>query len=182
MQQQFLRSKHTVSYFLEVKQMKVTVSLSAETLTVSDGGAEIYRCPATCKVRSLANGQRRTYEVIKSIPTDKPYDPRQFPKGAWRITGVDSYAAKINPSSFKTYGSYKFITDASQPVKVWRLDADGDYLSETQEVVTDSGYRIHSGVSKTTLGCIRLDEQYLSKLNELLWPVLKSTSVELEVL
>ena len=128
--------------------MKVSVSLSDKDLAI-DG----LHFGVSCNVRSLANGQRRTDEVIRSVPEGKPYDPRPFPKGTWKITAVEwqpDYGFSID-----TYGPVKIRTDAFQPVKVWALDDDGDYAYETAEIIIDRGYLLHFSPSKTTWGCIR---------------------------
>jgi len=109
----------------------------------------------SCNIRSLANRLRFTDEVVLSIPGKKPYDPKPFPKGFWRITAVE-WQSEIGFSE-ETYGPVKIRTNACQPVKTWRIDEDGDYLHETDETILDSGYLLHYSTSKTTLGCIRLN-------------------------
>ena len=114
-------------------------------------GAE-YRI--SCRVRTLRDGTRKSYEVVHSIPDKLPYDPRPFPKGAWRVTGLDWQKEKgFDP---RTYGPVKIRTGAWQWVKVWDLDGDGDYRRETERQVKDACYWLHYSVSATTLGCIRL--------------------------
>jgi hypothetical protein len=129
--------------------MKITADLTKGTLTTDCAVFSI-----TNKVRTLKDGTRQSYEVIRSIPDGCPYDPRCFPKGLWNITGLDWQKEKgFDP---KTYGPVKIITDAWQTVNAWELDGSGDYLKETDRRVKDSGYLLHYSESETTLGCIRL--------------------------
>jgi hypothetical protein len=114
------------------------------------------------KVRSLRNKSRKSYEVIRSIPGNFPYDPRPFPAGVWKVTGVEWQ--KDKGFDFKTYGPVKIRTDAWQLVEVWELDAEGDYLKENGEFAKDFGYLLHYCVSATTLGCIRLSTVYEAEL------------------
>jgi hypothetical protein len=104
---------------------------------------------AICDVRSLKNGRRKKNEVVKSIPSGKPYDPEPFPKGEWNIS-------KSIPKTDKYLAPFFIPTDAIRPVKVWHLDEHGNYDAETREVVMDGGYGIHYSESNTTYGCIRV--------------------------
>ena len=129
--------------------MKLTADLSKGTLAI-DGAA----FPISCNVRTLRDGARKSYEVIRSIPDNLPYDPRPFPKGLWNVTGVEWQKEKgFDP---KTYGPVKIRTGAWQHVNVWELDKDGDYFRETEQQTRDEGYLLHYSASPTTLGCIRL--------------------------
>jgi hypothetical protein len=122
-------------------------------LTLGDGSA--YQC--SCKVRNLENKLRRRDEVVRSIPGDSPYSPQPFPRGEWRIIGVEYR----KDASFDrgVYGDVKIRTDAWQTVDVWRLDFDGDYAAKSGKQTRDKGYLLHeSPKSKTTLGCIRLPD------------------------
>jgi hypothetical protein len=119
-------------------------------LNVNDGT----RYSASCNVRTLRDKTRMVDEVIRSVPGGRPYDPRPFPQGLWRVTGV--IWQKDAGFSAATYGPVKILTNAWQMVEVWRLDQYGDYLRETDELVRDEGYWLHYSESKTTLGCIRL--------------------------
>jgi hypothetical protein len=130
--------------------MKIKANITGGTLTAAD---ESY--PISCLVRSLRNGTRGSDEVIRSVPEGLPYDPRPFPKGIWRITGVEWQQEKrFDP---RTYGPVKIRTNAWQNVNVWELDEYGDYFRETSQVVRDWGYLLHYSLSKTTWGCVRLD-------------------------
>jgi hypothetical protein len=105
-------------------------------------------------VRTLRDGTRGSHEVIRSIPDDFPYDPRPFPAGIWKITGLDWH----KPGGFdpRTYGPVKIKTDAWQKVKVWELDDENDYFRETDREVIDTAYWLHYSAFSTTLGCIRI--------------------------
>ena len=129
--------------------MRLTADLSKGTLAVN--GAVF---PITNEVRALRNGRRASCEVIRTIPDNLPYDPKPFPKGLWNITGIEWQKEK--GFDLKTYGPVKIRTDAWQPVFVWDLDKDGDYLRETVRQVRDEAYLLHYSASGTTLGCIRL--------------------------
>jgi hypothetical protein len=133
--------------------MKITADLSKGTLLAN--GA-VFSIPT--KVRTLRDGTRSMKEVVLSVPDGKPYDPRPFPKGLWNITGVIWHGVKDGKENFdrKIYGPVKIVTDAWQMVNVWKLDENGNYLEETDELVKDSGYLLHYSESLTTLGCIRL--------------------------
>ena len=129
--------------------MRLIADLSAGRLILPDAAYAVSN-----RVRSLRDGTRRSYEVIRSIPDNLPYDPLPFPKGLWNITGVEWQKERgFDP---RTYGPVKIRTDAWQWVNAWRLDMEGDYLQETEERVKDICYWLHYSVSQTTLGCIRL--------------------------
>ncbi|MDR0374334.1 MAG: L,D-transpeptidase [Treponema sp.] len=133
--------------------MKHIYDKKTGVLTLADGGA--YQCG--CKVRNLENGLRRKDEVVRTMPGGLPYSPQTFPRGKWRITGVERRAD--HGFDRDVYGDVKIRTDAWQSVKVWQLDSDGDYCRETQREVNDCGYLLHeSPKSKTTLGCVRLPD------------------------
>jgi hypothetical protein len=110
--------------------------------------------PIGNKIRTLRDGTRKAYEVIRTVPDNLPYEPQPFPKGLWRITGLDWQEDK--GFDFRTYGPVKIRTDAWQWVSVWELDGEGDYLRETAQLVKDTCYWLHYSTSNTTLGCIRL--------------------------
>jgi hypothetical protein len=131
--------------------MKITADLSKGELIAN--GAKI---PISCNVRTLRDGTRgrAVKEVRRCIPDDLPYDPLPFPKGLWNITAVE-WKDKYKFDEWE-YGSVKIRTDAWQPVKIWELDQDGNYLKETDKMVIDKGYLLHYSQSNTTLGCIRI--------------------------
>jgi hypothetical protein len=106
------------------------------------------------RIRTVRDGTRKAYDVVRTIPGDYPYDPQPFPRGAWRVTAVEWQKEKgFDP---RTYGPVKIRTDAWQWVNVWELDNDGDYLRETEKRVKDTAYLFHYTAFNTTLGCIRL--------------------------
>jgi hypothetical protein len=129
--------------------MKITADLYREKLILPDA---VYRI--SNKIRTVRDGTRNAYEVIRSIPDNLPYDPQRFPMGTWRVTGIDW--RKEKGFDLNTYGPVKIRTDAWRWVRVWELDGDGDYLRETEKRVKDTCYWLHYSVSNTTLGCIRL--------------------------
>jgi hypothetical protein len=133
--------------------MRYFADLANKTLIIDGAKFNI-----TCNVRSLKNGNRKSSEVIRSIPGNCPYDPAPFPKGIWRVTGVEWQTGKNGKALFdyKTYGPVKIRTDAWRWVKAWELDGDGDYLRERGDEVKDGGYLLHYNIYTTTLGCIRL--------------------------
>jgi hypothetical protein len=116
---------------------------------------DVAQYPVSCNVRTLRERTRMVDEVVRSIPSGAPYDPRPFPIGLWRVTRVVwQQDARFD---FATYGPVKILTNAWQMVEVWKLDQFGDYLRETDELVRDEGYWLHYSESRTTLGCIRVE-------------------------
>jgi hypothetical protein len=155
--------------------MKVKVNLGEGRLLLN--GAAF---PAGNRVRSLRDGTRRSCEVIRSIPDAFPYDPLPFPKGLWQVTGIDWQ--KDKGFDCRAYGPVKIRTDAWQWVHAWELDADGDYLRETAQLVKDTCYWLHYSPSPTTLGCIRLAKaEDAVTIGRILEKALKEGPVELEV-
>jgi hypothetical protein len=129
--------------------MKIFIDLSLGQLVLPEA---IY--PISNRIRTLRDGTRKASDIVRSIPDNLPYDPQPFPKGIWRITGLDWQKEKgFDP---RTYGPVKIRTNAWQWVTVWQLDADGDYFRETDQRVKDICYWLHYSVFSTTLGCIRL--------------------------
>jgi hypothetical protein len=80
---------------------------------------------------------------------DKPYMPREFPKGKWKITGIEW-------TNDPDFAPVKIKTDATQLVHLWTTDKSGGYDTQTSEVVRDSGYYFHHSIFNTTLGCIKI--------------------------
>jgi hypothetical protein len=129
--------------------MKIIADLRAGKLLLPDA---VY--PVSNRIRTVRDGTRKSSEVVRSIPDNLPYDPRPFPKGTWHVTGLDWQKEKgFDP---RTYGPVKIRTNAWQRVKIWELDAEGDYLRELDAYVMDTCYWLHYSTSGTTLGCIRL--------------------------
>jgi hypothetical protein len=130
--------------------MRIIADISSGTLVVAGTAF-----PISCVVRTLRDGTRGSDEVVRTVPEGRPYDPRPFPKGLWRVSGVEWRQEKrFDP---KVYGPVRIRTNAWQPVNVWELDEYGDYLRETPEIVRDWGYLLHYSESKTTWGCVRLN-------------------------
>jgi hypothetical protein len=155
--------------------MKIIASLVLGRLMLQDA---IY--PISNRIRTLREGTRAAGDIVKSIPDNLPYDPQPFPKGLWRITGVEWQKEKrFDP---RTYGPVKIRTNAWQLVNVWQLDADGDYFRETDQRVKDICYWLHYSVFSTTLGCIRLasPEDAVAIANSIA-AALQDGPVELEV-
>jgi hypothetical protein len=142
--------------------MVVTVRIGKDgsgTLTYVPDTGIVITTGVSCRVRTLANGQRgrAVKEVRRTIPMGLPYDPIQFPEGHWEIIGVewrDTYGFDE-----WEYGNVKIRTNARAMVETWLLDNDGNYLKPTGNRVVDSGYLIHYSESSTTLGCLRADSQ-----------------------
>jgi hypothetical protein len=156
--------------------MKITADLAAGRLLLP--GAE-YRVSNT--VRTLRDGTRKSYDVVLSIPDSLPYDPQPFPKGVWKITSVEWQ--KERNFDLRTYGPVKIRTDAWRMVNVWQLDADGDYLRETDMRVRDICYWLHYSSFNTTLGCIRLaSPEDAIKIANIITCALDREPVELEVI
>jgi len=156
--------------------MKIIANLSKGILLLN---GSVF--PITCKVRSLRDWTRASYEVIRSVPGNWPYDPRPFPPGLWNVTGVERQKEKgFDP---KTYGPVKIRTDAWRQVNVWELDEDGDYLKETPRRERDEAYLLHYSSSGTTLGCIRLaspeDAEMIARVIQRLFE--QKETIQLEV-
>jgi len=112
----------------------------------------------SCDVRNEVNGRRHADQIVYSIPDKKPYQPRQFPKGTWRIFAP---VERTDP-----YLAPWFIPcDAFQDLPVWELK-DGKYHHATEEKTRDRGYGLHFSTSGTTLGCIKINSK-----DDLVWLV-----------
>jgi hypothetical protein len=155
--------------------MKITANLAAGKLILPES---VY--PISNRIRTLRDGTRKSYEVILTVPDNRPYDPQSFPKGLWHITGLDWQ--KDKGFNYGTYGPVKIRTDARQWVNVWKLDDDGDYLKETAQLVWDTCYWLHYSDSGTTLGCIRLaSPEDAAAIGNIIARVLPREEIVLEV-
>ncbi len=126
--------------------MEVYVNLKEKELKINE-----FTFPISCVVRNELNGWRKKDQVIYSIPDNKPVYPRPFPKGSWKIYGVEYTKDTI-------FAPVKIKTDAFQMLPVWELDENGHYKRKTEEITKDTCYWMHySKDFKTTLGCIRLN-------------------------
>jgi len=129
----------------------------------------------SCEVKTLVEGTRPRWMIVRTMPGDKPYDPRPFPKGTW---SVGKPRARVDP-----YKRPFFIpTDAWQDVEVWEVE-DRAYVKPSGEVDRDTGYGLHFSESRTTLGCIKIESE-----RDLVWIVdhvekalREGESVEMEV-
>ena len=112
-------------------------------------------------VRKLHNPSEVRYTVNRDRSKGKPYMPRKFPKGVWKITAVEWYSEPHGIPNFSKseYGLVRIRTDATQKVNVWKLDGAGGYDKKTDELVDDYGYLFHYSNSSTTLGCGRIETQ-----------------------
>lgn len=129
--------------------MIAEVNLKLKTLKINDETFFV-----SCIVRNEVNGWRTPSQVIRSIPDNKPVYPRPFPKGTWKIYGVEY-------TDDKEYAPVKIKTDAFHMLPVWELDSEGNYNTKTKEYTRDEAYWLHySEGSTTTLGCIRLDSPH----------------------
>ncbi|MDR3019885.1 MAG: hypothetical protein LBU66_03160 [Treponema sp.] len=144
--------------------MKIIADLSKGKLILND----YVRFEITCRVRTVKNGDRKKSEVICTIPQGYPYDPMTFPKGSWKVTGVEWQ--KDYKFDYSVYGPVKIRTDAWQWAKIWELDEKGCYLKERGDEIQDYGYLLHYSTSSTTLGCIRIaspqDAESIARLIE----------------
>jgi hypothetical protein len=154
--------------------MKLTANMAEGRLSA---GTAVY--PIGNRIRTIRDGTRGASEVVRCIPDNLPYDPLPFPKGVWRITGLDwQMACGFDP---RTYGPVKIRTDAWQWVTVWELDADGDYLRDTERRVKDTCYWLHYSVFSSTLGCIRLASPQDATAIATILAAMREGPVELEV-
>lgn len=153
--------------------MKALLNLKENTLKIDS-----FMFSISNLVRNELNGWRKKDQVIRSIPHNKPVYPRQFPKGSWKIYGVQY-------TNDPVFAPVKILTDAFQVLPVWTLDEDGNYGEKTIELTRDSAYWFHySKNSKTTLGCIRENSPTDAlKIAELIENELKIVdSIDLEVI
>lgn len=119
----------------------------------------------SCMVRNETNNRRKD-EVVKSIPTGLPIQPRKFPVGTWNVH-------RPLPRTSDYLKPYFIPTDAYQMLPVWELDSKGNYKAPTDVCVRDEGYGLHYSTSRTTQGCIRISKQedllfLVKKINEAL--------------
>jgi hypothetical protein len=156
--------------------MKVIFTWSE--LIVMNSYTEIARYKANCKVRQELNGQRSKGEVQYTVTKHpKPYYPRQFPSGIFKITDIE-YTDNIE------YAPVKIKTNATREVFTWDLNRDGNYWKPTGKTQIDTAYWLHYTDSSTTLGCIRIGSaKDALSLAHIIEPFLENNdSVLLEVL
>jgi hypothetical protein len=111
----------------------------------------------TSDVRNELNGRRALHkpdDVVETVTKEgtwgHAYMPRPFPRGIWKITGVEYTAAPA-------YAPVKIKTNARQKVELWNLDSGGGYDRPSGIFEEDYGYHLHwCADSRTTLGCGRV--------------------------
>ena len=124
------------------------------------------KLPATCVVRNELNGWRKNNQVVitmgQTVPHGLPYYPRQFPPGEWEITRVADCAKDGEDAE---YWPVWMDTNATQLVRIWELDEEGNYYGPLYKWVPGHGYGIHHARyskdgemvdSNTTIGCINI--------------------------
>jgi hypothetical protein len=157
--------------------MLIHVSLDEGKLRVKEIDRDV---PISCDVRNELNGRRGPGEVVFTMPGGRPYYPRQFPRGRWRVTDV---RARADP-----YRAPFFIaTDAYQEVEEWITEDGPDhrprYVRPSGRRVVDMEYGLHASTSPTTTGCIKIMHKAdLLALVDLIRPALaRGEPVEIEV-
>ena len=137
--------------------MLLTFSRKNRTLVMD--GLETHTFPAFSEVRNELTGERpdpsRLPDVEYSMPLGSgerlPVMPRTFPEGSWDIF-------EARQTDEKWLQPVKLMTNAHQKLNVWKLGSGGNYESQTDELVDDSGYRVHyCNGSHHTDGCIGLE-------------------------
>lgn len=118
--------------------------LKKGVLTAFDNALEI-----SCIVRNEINGWRKLDQIVRSIPDNRPIQPRTFPKGLWTL-------GKPEPKSDPYMAPYFIPTDAWQYMPIWELDGDGHYKKATTKMTKDRGYGLHYSESGSTQGCIKI--------------------------
>lgn len=124
--------------------------------------------PISCNIRNLENGLRKMDQVVWSENEDGstgvPYSPQLFPQGIWGVGVPHLVDPKKDPSGYQQ--PYFIPTDAHCLVDVWTaVDGDGwSYKEKTSEKVMDWGYGLHFSLSRTTLGCLKVENK-----DKLLW-------------
>jgi len=136
-------------------------------------------------IRKLHDPKEVRYTIKQDHTQGVPYMPRKFPKGNWKITGVEHYAVINGKENFdkNEYGTVRIRTDAHQPVTVWALDKAGGYDRATGAVTEDYGYLFHFAPnSQTTLGCGRCQSQDIAdKLASMIESSLDPEPITLQV-
>jgi hypothetical protein len=108
------------------------------------------------KVRNEINGLRPKPgkpDIYKSIPSNLPSMPRDFPVGRWKIN-------KIIPHDASDFYLYPFFiaTNAHQMLDRWDVDANGFYTKPSGDKIDDWAYGLHFSSSDWTQGCIRIKD------------------------
>jgi len=112
--------------------------------------------PAYSRVRNEINGERPDPKQLPDIEHSFRQNrtvgeivmPRPYPLGTFKIYGLEA-------SSERWTGPMKILTDAHQPLPVWKLKPTGEYDCPTGEMIEDWCYWAHYGNgSYHTDGCI----------------------------
>lgn len=118
----------------------------------------------SCDVRTLANGRRKSHEVVHSYTESgaegPAYDPRMFPKGIWQV-------GRPEPRTSYYLSPFFIPTDAHQECEEWEVELTerGWRYVKPIGLVMDWAYGLHYSQSLTTLGCIRIaDEECLRNM------------------
>lgn len=122
------------------------------TITWKQGSSELWynnkMIPCSCNVRNELNGLRGMDEIVRTMPGGKPYMPRIFPKGMWKVgVPVIRDTPELSP--------YFIPTDAYQMLPIWNT-LNGNYVSPSNVMEKDTAYGIHYSEYKNTLGCIKV--------------------------
>ncbi|QQO10139.1 hypothetical protein [Breznakiella homolactica] len=123
--------------------------------------------PISCMVRNELNHERKSHELVYSIPDKHPIQPRPFPPGKWRITEprerTDPYLAP-----------FYIPSDAYQMLPVWEVE-NGLYKAPTDSFTRDCAYGLHYSTSRSTQGCIKiLDREHLLFLADTISDLLRA--------
>jgi len=121
-------------------------------ITWMQGSSELWynglMISCSCNVRNELNGNRRMNEIVRTMPNGKPYMPRIFPKGTWKV-GLPLVRETDELAPF-------FIpTNAHQLVQVWDT-RNGSYVAATNILDDDTAYGLHYSLYQNTLGCIKI--------------------------
>jgi len=121
-------------------------------ITWKQGSSELWyngiMIPCSCNVRNELNGLRGMHEITRTMPNGKPYMPRIFPIGTWKVgMPIPKYSAEMAP--------YFIPTNAFQVVPIWNTML-GSYTSMSDEMDKDEAYGLHFSEYKNTLGCIKI--------------------------
>jgi len=90
---------------------------------------------------------------------DYYYYPIQHPDGTFEL----GKSMETREDQKKSMGEIKIPTNATQPVMT--TDIEGN---PSGEIVTDDGYYIHSGTFNTTWGCIKMSDDDVEELAEII--------------
>lgn len=136
--------------------MEITWRRSETRMLVT--GREI---PCSCRVKNELNGLRNDWSVVHGELEDgtegPPFQPRQFPLGRWKVTG-------IHRRTHPYLRPFFIATEAFQEMPAWTVH-EGVYEGPSRDFFMDYGYGIHCSASPTTLGCVRVDdEEHLTML------------------